>query len=50
MAIELGASNAAVETLEWQAPGFYEKNGYVETGRFDRYIDSYYLALMRKPL
>jgi ribosomal protein S18 acetylase RimI-like enzyme len=50
MAIELGARSSAVETFEWQAPGFYEKHGYVETGRFERYINNYYLALMRKPL
>jgi GNAT superfamily N-acetyltransferase len=47
---DLGAKNAALETFEWQGPGFYAKHGYVETGRIDAYAGGYYLALMAKPL
>jgi GNAT superfamily N-acetyltransferase len=50
MALELGAKNAALETFEWQAPGFYEKRGYKEVARLEKYIGNFYLALMRKQL
>jgi GNAT superfamily N-acetyltransferase len=50
LARELGAKNAAIETFEWQAPGFYKKHGYVEAARMDGYVNGYYLAIMRKAL
>jgi GNAT superfamily N-acetyltransferase len=50
MARDLGARNAALETFEWQAPGFYARHGYVEVARMDNYMGGFYLALMKKPL
>ena len=50
VAVTMGAKNSALETFEWQAPRFYEKNGYEEAGRIDNYIDGLYLAIFRKPL
>lgn len=46
----LGARNAGVETFEWQAPGFYRKQGYTEARRIDDYVDQFYLAFFRKAL
>lgn len=46
----LGASNALLETFEWQAPAFYEKQGYVEAYRIDGYVGQYFIAGMRKTL
>jgi GNAT superfamily N-acetyltransferase len=46
----LGARNAALETFEWQAPGFYARHGYEEVARMDKYIGDFYLAIMRKAL
>ena len=50
MALEMGAKNAALETFEWQGPRFYEKRGYKEVARMEKYIGNFYLALMRKQL
>lgn len=50
MAGGLGAKNAAVETFEWQAPGFYARHGYEEVARMDKYIGDFFLAIMRKAL
>ncbi|MEJ8824609.1 GNAT family N-acetyltransferase [Variovorax humicola] len=50
LARELGARNARLETFEWQARGFYLKQGYVEFARIDKYADDFYLAFMRKAL
>ncbi len=50
LAREMGATNAALETFEWQGPAFYARHGYVETGRIDEYAGGYYLAVMAKPL
>ena len=50
LARELGAKNAAVETFEWQAPGFYTKHGYAEAARIEEYVNGYYLAIMKKAL
>jgi GNAT superfamily N-acetyltransferase len=50
IARELGATNAALETFEWQAPEFYAKHGYAEFARMDKYVGEFYLALMRKGL
>ena len=47
---ELGARNAGVETFEWQAPGFYRKQGYTEASRVDNYVGNYHLAFFRKAL
>lgn len=46
----LGARNAKLETFEWQARGFYLKQGYVEYARIDDFIQGQYMASMRKPL
>jgi GNAT superfamily N-acetyltransferase len=50
LAREMGATNAALETFEWQGPAFYARHGYVETGRIDGYAGGYYLAVMAKAL
>jgi len=50
LARELGARNARLETFEWQARGFYLKQGYEEFARIDKYADDFYLAFMRKAL
>lgn len=49
-ATELGAHGAALETFEWQARGFYLKQGYEEYGRIDDYVKGFYLASMKKKL
>ena len=46
----LGARNAGVETFEWQAPGFYRKQGYTEASRVENYVGNYYSAFFRKAL
>lgn len=46
----MGASNAALETFEWQAPRFYARHGYEEVARMDKYIGDFYLAILRKAL
>ncbi|MDQ0068629.1 GNAT superfamily N-acetyltransferase [Variovorax boronicumulans] len=46
----LGAHSAALETFEWQARGFYVKQGYEEYGRIDDYVKGFYLASMKKKL
>jgi GNAT superfamily N-acetyltransferase len=45
-----GATHAALETFEWQAPGFYLKQGYEEFARIDDYAKGYFLAHMKKAL
>lgn len=50
MGRELGAKNAALETFEWQAPGFYAKHGYAEVARMEKYVGDFYLAIMHKAL
>ncbi|RTQ36749.1 GNAT family N-acetyltransferase [Variovorax gossypii] len=49
-AIALGATNAKLDTFEWQARGFYLKQGYEEYARIDDYAPGFYLALMKKSL
>jgi GNAT superfamily N-acetyltransferase len=49
-AIALGASNAKLDTFEWQARGFYLKHGYEEYARIDDYAPGFYLASMKKSL
>ncbi|MDP9992792.1 GNAT superfamily N-acetyltransferase [Variovorax boronicumulans] len=46
----LGAHSAALETFEWQARGFYMKQGYEEYGRINDYVKGFYLASMKKKL
>lgn len=46
----LGATHAALETFEWQAPGFYRKQGYEEFARIDDYAKGYFLSHMKKAL
>ncbi|MDB5911551.1 MAG: N-acetyltransferase, partial [Ramlibacter sp.] len=50
LAKAMGARDAALETFEWQAPGFYQKQGYAEAARLDGYAAGFYLAIMRKRL
>src|SRR4051812_35859336 len=45
-----GASNAALETFEWQARDFYLKKGYEEFARIENYAKGFYLAHMKKKL
>jgi GNAT superfamily N-acetyltransferase len=45
---EMGAVGAALETFEWQAPGFYLKRGYTESGRIADYAKGYALLTMSK--
>ena len=49
-AITLGARNAKLSTFEWQARGFYLKQGYEEYARIDDYTPGFYLAYMKKAL
>jgi GNAT superfamily N-acetyltransferase len=46
----LGARNATLNTFEWQARGFYVKQGYEEFARIDDYVPGHYVAYMRKSL
>jgi GNAT superfamily N-acetyltransferase len=46
----LGARNTKLETFEWQARGFYLRQGYSEYARIDDYAQGQYLAYMRKAL
>lgn len=46
----LGAHHASVNTFEWQAPGFYLKQGYSEQSRIQRYAGEFYLMTLTKPL
>ena len=48
IAREVGAKNAALETFEFQGPGFYARHGYVETGRIADYVSEFYLVTMAK--
>ena len=50
IAREVGAKNAALETFEFQGPGFYAKHGYVEPGRIAKYTGDFYLGSMAKSL
>ncbi|MDR6887135.1 MULTISPECIES: GNAT family N-acetyltransferase [Variovorax] len=49
-AIELGATNAKLETFEWQAAPFYQKHGYEEYARIEDYASGFYLVSMKKSL
>jgi GNAT superfamily N-acetyltransferase len=45
---DMGAIGCALETFEWQAPGFYLKHGYAESGRIENYAKDYALLTMSK--
>ena len=45
-----GALRSRLDTFEWQAPRFYEKNGYRELLRMPNYYRHYSLSLMVKDL
>ncbi|KRD14500.1 GCN5 family acetyltransferase [Acidovorax sp. Root267] len=47
---ELGAHSATLSTFEWQARGFYLKQGYEEFGHIDNYIQGFQLVYMKKVL
>src|SRR5262245_13158052 len=47
---EKGALHARLETFEWQAPGFYLKNGYRELWKVPNYFRGFSLSLMVKDL
>jgi GNAT superfamily N-acetyltransferase len=49
-ALELGATNAKLETFEWQAAPFYRKHGYEEYARIEDYASGFYLVSMKKSL
>jgi GNAT superfamily N-acetyltransferase len=45
---ELGARGVFLNTFDWQAEGFYLKQGYVRYGRVEDYFKGFGLAMMRK--
>ena len=48
--LPLGAHSATLNTFEWQAQGFYVKQGYEEFGRIDNYIKGFALVHLKKAL
>ena len=46
----LGVKTVGLETFDWQAPGFYRKQGYVEAERLDPELDKGMGAFMRRAL
>jgi len=49
-AAERGASNATLETMSFQAPGFYQKRGYEVFGQLDDYPPGHTKFYLRKQL
>jgi ribosomal protein S18 acetylase RimI-like enzyme len=49
-AVERGAANATLETMSYQAPGFYRKRGYVVFGQLDDYPTGHTKFYLRKNL
>jgi GNAT superfamily N-acetyltransferase len=49
-AIKSGCHSALLDTLSFQAPGFYEKRGYVRVGVVDGYRGGAQKLVLRKPL
>jgi ribosomal protein S18 acetylase RimI-like enzyme len=49
-AAERGAANATLETMSFQAPGFYQKRGYVVFGQLDDYPLGHTKFYLRKRL
>jgi ribosomal protein S18 acetylase RimI-like enzyme len=50
MARERGATGATLETLSFQAPGFYKKRGYTVFGQLDDYPPGHTKFYLRKDL
>lgn len=46
----LEAHSATLTTFEWQARGFYLKQGYEEFGRIDNYLQGFALVYLKKSL
>lgn len=49
-AVERGAANATLETMSYQAPGFYQKRGYVVFGQLEDYPTGHTKFYLRKKL
>lgn len=47
---DLGAHSVTLSTFEWQARGFYLKQGYEEFGHIDNYIQGFQLVYLKKAL
>lgn len=47
---DLGAHSVTLNTFEWQARGFYAKQGYEEFGHIDNYIQGFQLMYLKKSL
>ena len=47
---ELGAHSVTLSTFEWQAAGFYIKQGYEKFGHIDNYIKGFQLVYLKKAL
>jgi GNAT superfamily N-acetyltransferase len=47
---DLGAHSVTLNTFEWQAKGFYVKQGYEEFGHVDNYIQGFQLVYLKKSL
>lgn len=47
---DLGAHSVTLNTFEWQAKGFYVKQGYEEFGHIDNYIQGFQLVYLKKSL
>ena len=47
---DLGAHSVTLSTFEWQARGFYIKQGYEECGHIDNYIQGFQLVYLKKSL
>ena len=47
-AMTLGAHSAWLHTFDWQAPGFYARQGYVECARMRDYVPGQDLITMEK--
>ena len=47
---DLGAHSVTLNTFEWQARGFYIKQGYEEFGHIDNYIQGFQLVYLKKAL
>jgi len=50
MALERGGTGATLETLSFQAPGFYRKRGYTVVGQIDDYPPGHTKFYLRKDL
>ena len=50
IAISKGAKRVCLDTMEYQAPAFYEKYGYVECGRIEQFAGGFDRIYMQKYL